>query len=311
MPLDEPAEHLPFDPFAGPIAPGDLADHPAGHQVRYVFGHVVQYTADQIAALRQDGFGCGSDGVVCQAERYRLDTPLPTEWFVTTLFLDQPIAAGGPDFIDVSLVVHDARLGAVAPARAQLPGGDPLGDGNRYVGINDPPGAAPPVAVTSYWNPAAARWTQIRSHAFVYQDGTLLQVWWPSTTELFTLDGQRVYTGAAAGGKFGPGTTTFYSYPGLADGWTTVPGGLGGLPLVTTDGTFAPGRTPVAAATPTPAPTPTPVPTPTPTPVPTPTPTPTPTPAPAATPAPTPAPGSSTPGGGGLPLLPLAGWGSG
>jgi hypothetical protein len=91
------------------------------------------------------------------------------------LFLDQPVCTTEPDFTDISLVIHDARLGPVAP-RAQLPGGDPLGEGNRHVGITDPPGDDPPVAETCTGT-GDGPLDPDPSHAFAYPTARLLELW--------------------------------------------------------------------------------------------------------------------------------------
>ncbi len=256
-PLVTSAGDARFDPFAGPIPADETGPRPAGFIIRQEFAHLVEFAPERIEALRAGPLGCSAAGVVCQAERFLLDTPLPTSWLVSSVFLDRPIDVDGPDFTDVSLVIHDGRLGPVAPGRDQLVGGDPLEGGNRYFGVADAPGEAGVVARTAYWAPAAATWTQTRSHGFAILDGTLLQLWWPTTSELFTLDGQRIYAGEAAAGQFAPGTTAFSSIPEVADGWTLVARGLEGLPLVGADGTFVAGREPVAAPQPTATPVPT------------------------------------------------------
>ncbi len=261
-----------FDPFVGPIPDGETGQRPAGYLIREAFAHLIEFAPEQIATLRGGTLGCSETGVVCQTEGARLDSPLPTTWLVSSIFLDRPINVDGPNLTDVSLVIHDGRLGPVAPGRDQLAGGDPLEGGNRYLGITDAPGEAGLVARTAYWDPATATWTQTQSHGFAIVDGTLIQLWWPTTSELFTFDGQRIYAGEAADGEFAPGTTAFSSIPVVVDGWTLVAGGLEGLPLVGTDGTFVQDRAPAmtakpaatpAAATPTPAPPATAVPTPT------------------------------------------------
>ncbi len=304
-----------FDPFAGPIPAGETGPRPAGFIIRQEFAHLVEFAPEQISTLRAGTLGCSEAGIVCQAERFRLDTPLPTTWLVSSMFLDRQIEVDGPNFTDVSLVIHDGRLGPVAPGRDQLVGGDPLEGGNRYFGIADAPGEAGLVARTAYWAPATATWTQTRSHGFAILDGTLLQLWWPTSSELFTFDGQRVYAGEAAAGQFAPGTTAFSSIPEVADGWTLVARGLEGLPLVGTDGAFVAGREPVAAPKPTPSPVPTATAAPSATPTATSAPTPGTSPTSAATSTPAPSAAPTAPGTPAFDLgsiaIPLGGLGAG